>query len=268
MFYRRAGIRHLDYRAERQLWPLPFDKLLVGIVVALALAAPFLVDRLYLIAYLLPWLIWSSAALGLNLLMGGAGQIHLGYGAVMAIGAYTSVHLVRLGVPLELAMLAGGLASAVIGVIFGFAALRVKSLYLAMATIAMQYIVDFGITHIPGVSGGGMASIEVPPVRFLGVRIEGDLPTYYMALLVCARDRHVPAQRQSHRIRPGARSDPRKRLCGRNHRHRYLQVQAARRSGPVRSSAASSARCWWSAICAASHRSNSISTCRCSFSPW
>ena len=101
MFYRRAGIRHLDYRHERQLWPLPFDRLLVGIVVALALAAPFIVDQLYLIAYLLPWLIWSSAALGLNLLMGGAGQIHLGYGAVMAIGAYTGVHLVRFGAPLE-----------------------------------------------------------------------------------------------------------------------------------------------------------------------
>src|SRR5262249_36645991 len=153
MFYRRAGIRHLDYRQERQLWPLPFDRLLVAIVGALALAAPFMVDRLYLIAYLLPWLIWSSAALGLNLLMGGAGQIHLGYGAVMAIGAYTSVHLVRFGTPLEFAMLIGGLASAVIGVVFGFAALRVKSLYLAMATIAMQYIVDFAITHIPGVSG-------------------------------------------------------------------------------------------------------------------
>ena len=118
--------------------------------------------------------------------MGGAGQIHLGYGAVIAIGAYTSVHLVRFGVPLEFSMLAGGVASAVIGVVFGFAALRVKSLYLAMATIAMQYIVDFAITHIPGISGGGMASIEVPPVRFLGVRIEGDLPTYYMALLICA----------------------------------------------------------------------------------
>ena len=186
MFYRRAGIRHADYRHERQLWPLPFDRLLVAVVVALLLAAPFVVDRLYLVAYLLPWLIWSSAALGLNLLMGGAGQIHLGYGAVMAIGAYTSVHLVRIGAPLELAMLAGGLASALIGSVFGAAALRVKSLYLAMATIAMQYIVDFAITHIPGVSGGGQASIEVPPVRFLGLPIEGDLRTYYMALAVCA----------------------------------------------------------------------------------
>ena len=186
MFYRRAGIRHTNYRQERQLWPLPFDRILIAVVSALVLAAPFLVDRLYLVAYLLPWLIWSSAALGLNLLMGNAGQIHLGYGAVMAIGAYTSVHLVRIGAPLELAMLAGGLASALIGSIFGIAALRVKSLYLAMATIAMQYIVDFAITHIPGVSGGGQASIEVPPVRFLGILIEGDLRTYYMALLVCA----------------------------------------------------------------------------------
>src|ERR1700729_2070673 len=133
MFYRRAGIRHLDYRHERQLWPLPFDKLLVGIVVVLALAAPFLVDRLYLIAYLLPWIIWSMAVLGLNLLMGGAGQIHLGYGAVMAIGAYSSVHLVRAGIPFELAMLAGGLMSALIGTVFGVAALRVKALYLAMS---------------------------------------------------------------------------------------------------------------------------------------
>jgi branched-chain amino acid transport system permease protein len=186
MFYRRAGIRHTTYRQERQLWPLPFDRFLVGLVAVLLIVAPFVVDRLYLVAYLLPWLIWSSAALGLNLLMGGAGQIHLGYGAVMAIGAYTSVHLIRFGTPFELAMLSGGLASAFIGSIFGFAALRVKSLYLAMATIAMQYIVDFVITHVPGISGGGMASVEVPPVRFLGILIEGDLRTYFMALAVCA----------------------------------------------------------------------------------
>src|SRR6202012_3044477 len=128
--------------------PLPFDRILVAVVVALALAAPFIVDHLYLIAYLLPWLIWSAAALGLNLLMGGAGQIHLGYGAVMAIGAYTSVHLVRACVPFELAMRAGGLARAIIGMIFGVAALRVKTLFLAMSTFAMHYIVCFVIAHV------------------------------------------------------------------------------------------------------------------------
>jgi len=185
MLYRRAGIRHKSYQQERQLWPLPFDRMLVGIIVAFLLCAPFLLDRLYLVAYLLPWIIWSMAALGLNFLMGGAGQIHLGYGAVMAIGAYTSVHLVRAGMPFEIALLMAGLASAVIGMIFGVAALRVKTLYLAMSTLAMQYIVDFVIAHVPAISGGTQATIQVPPVRFLGIRIEGDITTYYFALAVC-----------------------------------------------------------------------------------
>jgi branched-chain amino acid transport system permease protein len=186
MFYRRSGIRHTRYAGERQLWPLRFDRYLVGLTAVLLVAAPFAVDRLYLVAYLLPWVIWSSAALGLNLLMGGAGQIHLGYGAVMAIGAYGSVHLVRAGAPFELAMLAGGLMSALIGIVFGAAALRVKSLYLAMATLAMQAIVDFVISHVPAISGGTQATIQVPSVRFLGLPIEGDIVTYFFALAVCA----------------------------------------------------------------------------------
>ena len=186
MLYRRAGIRHTRYQDERQLWPLPFDRRLVALVALLLVLAPFLVDRLYLVSYLLPWIIWSTAALGLNFLMGGAGQIHLGYGAVMGIGAYGAVHLVRAGVPFEIAMLAGGTLSAAIGIVFGAAALRVKGLYLAMATLAMQSIVDFVIAHVPAISGGTQASIQVPPVRFLGVPVVGDLPTYYVALLICA----------------------------------------------------------------------------------
>jgi branched-chain amino acid transport system permease protein len=185
MLYRRAGIRHTTYRHERQLWPLPFDRTLVSAIALFMLAAPFLLDRLYVVAYLLPWIIWSVAALGLNLLMGGAGQIHLGYGAVMAIGAYSCVHLVRAGVPFELALLGGGLMSALIGMIFGIAALRVKALYLAMSTLAMQYIVDFVIAHAPAISGGTQVSIPVPPVRFFGFHIEGDIATYYFALAVC-----------------------------------------------------------------------------------
>jgi branched-chain amino acid transport system permease protein len=96
------------------------------------------------------------------------------------------VHLVRAGVPFEIAMLAGGTLSAAIGIVFGAAALRVKGLYLAMATLAMQSIVDFVIAHVPAISGGTQASIQVPPVRFLGVPVVGDLPTYYVALLICA----------------------------------------------------------------------------------
>ncbi|MBL8570744.1 MAG: branched-chain amino acid ABC transporter permease [Phreatobacter sp.] len=185
MFYRRAGIRHTRYQDERQLFPLGFDRFLIVTVLVILVAAPFLLDRFYLAGYLIPWLIWTSAALGLNLLMGGAGQIHLGYGAVMAIGAYGSVHMVRAGVPLEIAMIGGGLLSASIGIVFGAAALRVKGIYLAMATLAMQYIVDFVISQTPAISGGSLATIQVPPVRFLGISLRGDTETYYFALFIC-----------------------------------------------------------------------------------
>ncbi|UUZ66110.1 hypothetical protein LP417_23020 [Polaromonas sp. P1-6] len=95
MFYRLAGIRHTDYRQTRQLWPLRFDQGLLATVVVLAVAAPWLVPSLYLNTYLMPLLLWVCAALGLNLLMGGAGQVHLGYGAVMGIGAYAAGHCAR-----------------------------------------------------------------------------------------------------------------------------------------------------------------------------
>ena len=125
MFYRASGIRHTTYLTDRSLWPLPFDRYLVGLVVVVLLAAPWVVNSLYLGTYMLPWLVWASATLGLNLLIGGAGQVHLGYGAVMAIGAYSAVHLARMGLPFELVLIAAGLLSAVIGVLFGAAALRV-----------------------------------------------------------------------------------------------------------------------------------------------
>ena len=185
MFYRRGGIRHTSYRSERRLWRLPFDRGLVAIVLVAALVAPLAIDRLYLVGYLAPWVIWSTAALGLNFLMGGAGQVHLGYGAIIAIGAYGSTHLARAGVPFEIAIIGGGLVAAAIGSAFGATALRVKGLYLAMATLAMQMIVDFAITHIPPISGGGQATLTVPSARFLGLELSGDLRCYYFALFVC-----------------------------------------------------------------------------------
>jgi branched-chain amino acid transport system permease protein len=186
MFYRFAGIRHVRYAADRQLWPLAFDRWLVGIVGALALAAPFLLPSLYLDSYLLPVIVWSTATLGLNLLMGWAGQVHLGYAAVMAIGAYASIHLARAGLPFELAVLGAGLASAAIGIAFGGAALRVKGLYLAITTLAMQFIVEFVIAHAPAISGGTQATLQAPRFALLGLPITEGRGRYYVALLVCA----------------------------------------------------------------------------------
>ncbi len=185
MFYRLAGIRHTSYQADRQMWPVPLDRRLVAVVALLAVAAPFLFSPLYLNSYLLPWVIWATAALALNLLMGWAGQIHLGFAAVMAIGAYSAIHLVRAGLPFELVLIGAGLVSAVIGLGFGAAALRVKGLYLAVSTLAMQYLVDWIISHTPAISGGSQATLQAPSFTVLGFAIENDARRYWVALLLC-----------------------------------------------------------------------------------
>src|SRR5260370_16108003 len=120
MFHRCAGIRPPSFAADRALWPVPVDRWQIAVLLALALAAPFVLPNLYLSSYLLPWIIWSMAALGLNLLMGWAGQIHLGYAAVIAIGAYGTIHLVRAGLPFDLAIVAAGLLTALTGLRFVF----------------------------------------------------------------------------------------------------------------------------------------------------
>jgi branched-chain amino acid transport system permease protein len=186
MLYRLAGIRHTTYRSARQLFPIPFDRRLLALVVVLGIAAPFYLSPLHLNSYLLPWVIWATAALGLNLLMGWAGQVHLGYAAVMAIGAYAAIHATRFGLPLEAALFVGGLTSSVIGLAFGAAALRVKGLYLAVTTLAMQSIVDWTIVHVPAISGGSQATLQAPTLRLFGFAIETDAGRYWYALGLCA----------------------------------------------------------------------------------
>lgn len=186
MFYRLSGIKHVSYAADRQLWPVPFDRYLAAAAVILGIAAPFYLSPLYLGSYMLPWIIWATAALSLNLLMGWAGQIHLGFAAVMAIGAYSAIHLARAGIPFELALLLAGLFSALIGMVFGAAALRVKGLYLAVSTLAMQYMIDWIISHVPAISGGSQATLQTPVVRILGFPIDSDAGRYWVALGVCA----------------------------------------------------------------------------------
>lgn len=185
MFYRLGGIHHTDYKSDRRVIKFPFDKFQVGVVLVLVLSAPLWMSRYYMAGYLIPWVVWGTAALGLNLLMGWAGQIHLGYAAVMAIGAYTAVHLGNAGVPLELALLAAGLASALIGLIFGAAALRVKGLYLAVSTLALQFLVQWIIVHVTAIGGGHAAAVQAPQLKVIGFTLTSDAGYYYTALAWC-----------------------------------------------------------------------------------
>lgn len=182
MYYRLSGVHHTRYESARGLWPVPADRWIVVGLLVLALAAPLFLPHLYLGSYVLPWIVWSAAALSLTLLMGMAGQLHFGFAAVMAIGAYAAIHLVRFGLPFELALIASGVIAAAIGTMFGAAALRVKGLYLVMATLAMQYLVDWVIVNVPAISGGAHATLRTPEVRFLFLPIESLAARYWLAL--------------------------------------------------------------------------------------
>ena len=141
MFYRENGQFKTSYRADQQIFPIVQDRW--GLLVLLAIAVfvvPMLVDEYMFRAILIPFLILSLAALGVNVLVGYCGQISLGSGAFMAVGAYMAYNTyVRIeGVPLIVALLSGGFFATLVGMFFGIPSLRVKGLYLAVATLAAQ----------------------------------------------------------------------------------------------------------------------------------
>lgn len=185
MFYPLAGVRHGSYVSDSKLFPVPTDRNILIFLVVVAIAGPFLLSSLHLNSYVQPWLIWTAAALGLNLVTGWAGQLHLGYAAIMAVGAYSAVHAARYGFPWEIALLIGGFAALAIGTLFAFAALRVKGLYLAIVTLAMQFVMDWVLTHSPAISGGSHASLQSPRFALLGQNITSDTGLYYVALGWC-----------------------------------------------------------------------------------
>jgi branched-chain amino acid transport system permease protein len=185
VLYRQAGIRHTDYAGDRALFPIPVERYMVGALLLFACGAPFIVSSLALSSYLTPWLVWTAAALGLNLILGWTGQFHFGYAAVMGIGAYSAVHGAKLGLPWEIAMLFAGLMATVIGSAFAFAALRVKGLYLALSTLALQFVMDWVISHVPAISGGVGATLQAPAMRLLGQALRSETSLYYVALGWC-----------------------------------------------------------------------------------
>src|SRR5580693_10088010 len=163
MFHRESGVFKTTYAADMALYPLPIAKwTVIALAVLFVLIIPLAVHEYYLSILNLIF-IAIVGALGLNILVGYTGQISIGHGAFMSVGAYTAANLVvHLGAPFWIAVPAGGLMAALIGAIVGIPSLRIKGLYLAIATLAAQLIIEWIINHTPWISGGVQASIEVP----------------------------------------------------------------------------------------------------------
>src|SRR3954471_5261391 len=162
MFHRESGVFKTSYAADMALYPLPIAKWAVAAFAGLFIVIAPLTLGEYYISILNLIFIAIVGALGLNILVGYTGQISIGHGAFMSVGAYTAANLaVKLGLPFWLTLPAGGLMAALIGVVVGMPSLRIKGLYLAIATLAGQLIIEWTINHVPAISGGAQASIEV-----------------------------------------------------------------------------------------------------------
>jgi len=184
MIHRECGVFKTSYEADMALYPLPIARWTVGIMGVLF----FLVIPLGLHDYYLSIcnLVWISVigALGLNILVGYTGQVSIGHGAFMSVGAYTAANLAtRLDSPWPVNLLAGGLMAAAVGAVVGIPSLRIKGLYLAIATLAGQLIIEWTINHVTFISGGVQASIEVPRPRLGSMVLNTQRDMYYFLLV-------------------------------------------------------------------------------------
>ena len=186
MLYRENGQFKTSYRADQQVFPITQDRIAVGLLVALAIfVVPLLADEYLMRAIFIPFLILALAALGLNILVGYCGQISLGTGAFMAVGAYAAYNFtVRIdGMPMIVAMLLGGACATVVGVLFGIPSLRIKGLYLAVATLAAQFFVDWAFLRIKWFTNDSSSgSVNVSNLSFFGLAIETPHQKYLFCL--------------------------------------------------------------------------------------
>jgi branched-chain amino acid transport system permease protein len=179
--------------AENASSPLPaasvglpgVDRIALVALGIAALVAPFVLTEYWVKAILTPTIIFGLSAFGLNMVTGYAGLISMGQAAFMALGAFTAVITYgRFGIPVPIAILLGGTFAAFVGVIVGTPSLRIKGLYLMVATLASQFIIIWVLQRIPWTGSGSFATLNTPPVRIAGWNVDSPADRYYLVLIV------------------------------------------------------------------------------------
>jgi branched-chain amino acid transport system permease protein len=181
MLYREVGQYKTNYAADMAVFPILQDR--IGIVVLLFVAFvifPIVGNDFLLNAVLIPFLIFSLAAIGLNLLTGYCGQLSLGTGAFMGVGAYACLKLTTFFPQVDIIVwiISSGFFSAAVGVLFGLPSLRIKGFYLAVATLAAQFFLDWCFVRISWLYNNSVSgAIEVPLRTLAGIPITGPTAT-------------------------------------------------------------------------------------------
>jgi branched-chain amino acid transport system permease protein len=186
MLYREAGQFKESYRADQQLFPILQDRIaMLGLLAFAFLAVPFLASDYLFLSILIPFLILALAAVGLNLLVGYCGQISLGHAAFMAVGAYAAYNI-ALRIPqlnFLVVLLLAGLIAAATGMLFGIPSLRIKGLYLAVATLAAQFFIDWTFARVKWFTDyASSGSVSVPGVELFGWSVDAPVEKYLFLL--------------------------------------------------------------------------------------
>jgi len=179
----RSGEFHVSYRADMAIFETARARWVLAVFLAVLFVLP-LFGSSYWLDVLNRAAIAVIAATGLNILTGFTGQISLGNAAFLAIGAYATAYLASRGLPFVLVIPAAGILAALAGMIFGVPSLRLKGLYLAMATLAAHFIVEFTVTHWDSVTGG-VNGTSVPPPSVFGLALANDRSLAFLILPVC-----------------------------------------------------------------------------------
>ncbi|MGI9408172.1 MAG: branched-chain amino acid ABC transporter permease [Hyphomicrobiaceae bacterium] len=190
MFYREAGVFKTSYAADQAVFPIPLDRwFIAGLFVLIFAVMPFLIyygqngmaleflgASFWVNAILVPFLVYSLAAIGLNVLTGYCGLLSLGTGGFLAVGAYSSYKLMTMFPDMSIifVFLLSGAITAAVGMVFGLPSLRIKGFYLAVATLAAQFFLIWLFYKVPWFYNyNATGQITVPPRNFLGIAVTG-----------------------------------------------------------------------------------------------
>ncbi len=191
MLYREAGQFKTDYASDQAIFPILQDRLGLAAIALIAFLIPLTHNDFLINAVMTPFLIFSLAAIGLNLLTGYTGLLSLGTGAFMGVGAYACYKLTSIfpGVNIIIWIVASGFVAAAVGTVFGLPSLRIKGFYLAIATLAAQFFLEWCFIRIPWLYNYNIsAAIEVPQRELFGLIVTGPRATaevrYYIVLCI------------------------------------------------------------------------------------
>ncbi len=190
MFYREAGQFKASYEKDAAIFPIRQDRYAIAIILVIAFVVLPLTATPYLITgILIPFLIFTLAAIGLNVLTGYAGQLSLGTAAFMAVGAFATYNFVLRvpGIPILAAFALSGVVAALVGIVFGLPSLRIRGFYLAVATLAAQFFIVWFLSKVGWITNYSTSGvITAQQVIILGYAFTTPTAKYFLVLTIVA----------------------------------------------------------------------------------